>query len=644
MNSPPADTLRVTLGTAGHIDHGKTALVKLLTGCDTDRLPEEQRRGMTIDLGFAPCALPNGRRLGIVDVPGHERFVRNMVAGAVGMDVVLLVIAADDGVMPQTVEHFHIVRLLGVQRGLIAVTKNDLVTPERVAAVVAQARALVASSFLEGAPVVPVSAKTGAGYEAFHATLAAVVEAAAERDAAGPFRMPLENAFALPGRGTIVTGIPVSGTVRPDDELEVLPGGARLRVRGLQVYGRDAPAAAAGACAALNVTALSPRELPRGTVLAAPGYFSLTRFVNARFFHLAHLTDRMLSRLPVVFHAGTSAVAAHLRLPDLCPLPPGGEAYVQVELDEPMVVAPGDRFIVRRPAPATTLGGGCVVAADTRRMRRTRGNWGDQCRRREEAFRQPETALAYVLQDAGNRALTLEEWAAAALVEHGAAHELAGKLAADGIAVALPGERYAHAETMRAAQARVRDHLAAEHRRAPLSAGFPLRDLFKGWAGDRALADAALAALAAAGEVRSGPAGFFLPGRATALEGDAAQLAGRILERYRTTGYRSPRRDELAAQLGVEDRAVQPLVDRLAQTGDLVVMSEKVILHREHAAAARRQIVAFIRAQGPLETNTFKELLQTTRKYAIAILEYWDRQRLTFRVGDTRKLVRPDGG
>ncbi|MBU1693967.1 MAG: selenocysteine-specific translation elongation factor, partial [Verrucomicrobia bacterium] len=498
MNAAPV--IHVTVGTAGHIDHGKTALVKLLTGCDTDRLPEEKARGMTIDLGFATCALPDGRRVGIVDVPGHERFIHNMVAGVTGIDVVLLVVAADDGVMPQTIEHFHIVRLLGVQRGLVAITKSDLVEPARLGEVEQQVRDLAAGSFLENAPMLPVSSKTGAGFDAFYDAFASVVAATAERRAEGPFRMNIERAFVLKGHGVIVSGIPRSGGVRVGDTLELLPGGGLKKIRSLQVYGADADEARAGECVALRLSDLDREEAGRGRVLAAPDYFRPARFFNARFQHLPNAGAALKPRTAIRFHVGTSDVPGHLLLPSLASLPPGAESYVQIQLAEPVIAAPGDPFVARALSPARTLGGGYIVGADEQRIRRSRGDWIGAREEEDQSFRDPAAALLHALRSAGTTPLKTAEAAHRALVSEDAARTDLARLVQDGRAVQV-GDRYAAADVLEKLGQDLAAALSRLHQAQPKSAGFTRAELLRLVTADPALADLALKNLADAGRI-----------------------------------------------------------------------------------------------------------------------------------------------
>jgi len=633
------ETVTLTVGTAGHIDHGKTELIKFLTGCDTDRLPEEKARGMTIDLGFATCELPNHRRVGIVDVPGHERFIHNMVAGAAGIDTVLLVVAADDGVMPQTIEHFHIVRLLGVKSGMIAVTKTDLVTPERVTEVSDQVKDLVAGSFLDGCPVMPVSAKTGAGFEGFYDAFVATVDRTAERECSGPFLMHVERSFVLKGLGTIVSGIPRTGEVRTAEELELLPAGKSLKVRGIQVYGQDAGRGRAGECVALRLGGLSADEIGRGMVLACPGYFVPSRFINVRFHSLPWGDKPLQPRAAVRFHIGTSDVHGHIVFPELTPLQPGAESYAQVQLKEPVTAAPGDFFVLRLLSPVRTIGGGYVISTEEMRLRRrAKEDWIANCRAHENAFGHPESALEYVLDHTGTRPAQASELAKMSFVNVESAGKHIASLVEKGKAIEMPGGRYIGASVLESACREIVDALNRLHDERPLDKGFGRKKLFPRLCADRLVTEKALATLEKSGEVVVNSQGFHLDARAATLSESQAAIAKKICDLYRKEGLSSPRRDELPQRIGAPGPVLDPIFDHLEQSGEVVTISDKVVLHRECLEEAKDKLIEYIRAHGSIETRAFVDLLATTRKYAIPILEYWDGQGVTRRVGNERVL------
>ncbi len=633
-------TITLTVGTAGHIDHGKTELVKYLTGCNTDRLPEEKARGMTIDLGFATCELPNHRRVGIVDVPGHERFIHNMVAGAAGIDVVILAVAADDGVMPQSLEHFHIVRLLGVKSGMVVITKTDLVDEDRVLEVEAQVRALTAGSFLEACPIVGFSAKTGAGFDQFYEHFTATVDQLAERDASGPFRMHVERAFTLKGLGTIISGIPQSGRVSLGDKLALLPSGALKAVRGIQVYGQDATHGQNGECVALKLSAISSGDIVRGMVLAEPDYFEPTRFINGTFNLLPELTKPIKPRTAVKVHIGTAQVSGHLVLPDLKPMAPGNTSYVQLQLKNPVVAAPGDLFVVRQLSPVRTIGGGHVVCGDQTRMRRSKGDWAAICAEREAAFREPGSALRYIIENYGDQPVTLKKLSHLAFLNEDAARQHISTLVEEGVATKLSGDRFVLTEVVRAATEHITAILTELHNGQSLSLGFPKPELFRylGASADRAVVDKALETLLAVGTIAQNASGLQLAARAPTLSPRQSVLAERILELYEKSAFRAPRKDELPLLLGTPAPIINPVFGHLTQTGKLIRIDDKVVLLASRVKASRETIVDYLASHDTLDAGECKDLFDTTRKYAIPILEYWDRQGLTRRVGNNRVL------
>ena len=368
----------IMLGTAGHVDHGKTALVKLLTGCDTDRLVEEKRRGLTIELGFAPCVMGDERIVGIVDVPGHVDFIRNMVAGAHGLDVVILVVAADDGVMPQTREHLDILTLMGIRHGLVAMTKIDLVDPDMRDLAMEDIRQFMAGTFLEDAEICPISNITGKGFDAFFAALNGQVSACDSRENSGLFRLWIERVFTVRGFGTVLSGVATSGQVRVGDRLDVLPGDRIGRVRALQVYGRDAEIGHAGECVALNLADIDTTELSRGTVLVEGDCFETASMFEAELLVLPTVSQPMKDYAEVHLHVGTAEAVAHVAILNGTEIAPGETRLVQLRLNEPVGVVAGERFVIRAAVAGsaggrvTTIGGGRILGASNIRLRRNR--------------------------------------------------------------------------------------------------------------------------------------------------------------------------------------------------------------------------------------------------------------------------------
>ncbi|MDD5706687.1 MAG: selenocysteine-specific translation elongation factor [Kiritimatiellae bacterium] len=642
--APGLRGISLTLGTAGHIDHGKTAIVKCLTGCDCDRLPEERARGMTIDLGFAVWQMGDGRRVGIVDVPGHERFIHNMVAGASGIDVVMLVVAADDGVMPQTVEHAQIVGMLGIRRGLVVINKIDLADEARRRDVEEQVRALVAGTFLKDCPMVRFSARTGEGFDDLHAALSATVSGTAERVAEGPFCLHVERSFVLQGLGTIVSGVPRSGKVRVGDELEILPGRSRHTVKGLQVFGQDAALGRAGECAALRLSGVTRAAIARGMVLATPGYFEPSRFVNARFHYLPTHDRPLEPRTAVRFHVGTSETPGHLVLPELSRLAPGSETYAQIQLTRPAVAAAGDFFVVRQLSPARTLGGGHVVDSGDIKLRRGRGQWVEVRAERDAASGDAERAMLLALDSAAAVPWHVDEWCRKACVAVDAGRAIAARLSERGAAVALPGERYAAARALAETLSAVCARCEALHAARPLELGFEKKEILRSLSGNHLLIDRAFEVLLADGGMKQAGSRYCLSGREPRLSGPDQRLAEQIGEIYRKGGFATPRPDELPAATGAAPAAIGPIVTYLVQSGVLVELADKLLMHAEYVELSREALETYFRKSARLRSGDFKELLGTSRKFAIPLLEYWDRMGLTRRIGDERELKTPEAG
>jgi selenocysteine-specific elongation factor len=616
------------LGTAGHIDHGKSALVRALTGTDPDRLPEEKERGITVDLGFAHLELEAGRVASFVDVPGHERFVRNMLAGAHGIDAVLLVVAADEGVMPQTREHFHICRLLGIARGLVVLSKCDLAGAGQQDAAEAQVRVLAAGSFLEGAPVLRVSSRTGAGLDTLRAALSGLAASAAARAPGGLLRLPVDRSFTMRGFGTVVTGTLVSGALAVGDEVEVLPAGKRARVRGLQVHGAAQEQVEAGHRCAANLAGVGVAEVARGDVIARPGTLRPASIVDVELTLLPGVRP-LADHARVRVHVASAEVLGRVRLSG--PLAPGATQGAQLRLESPAVSSRGDRLVLRAYSPAETIGGALVLDPAA-------------AKRRRAAAPPPAPGL-----DAAAAAVALVEAAGPAGVEAGRLAARLG-LTVDALAGAVEGEARlvrvgrAGAFLARAAldalKARALEELAAFHRREPLRAGMPRPELR-----ERTCAHAPEGAFERLLDEAAGDGLVQATAEAVALAGQgprlsAPQSAGReaVLQAARLAGLEglaaarsahlvggTPREAEGVVRLLVSEGLLQRVGDALVARAALDALKEDV--RRRWAPGAR------------LDVGAVKELTGLSRKFVIPLLEYLDRERVTRRQGAERTVI-----
>jgi selenocysteine-specific elongation factor len=616
----------IIVGLAGHIDHGKTALVKALTGIDADRLVEEKRRGITIDLGFAHLQLTPNLRLGFVDVPGHERFVKNMLAGAGGFDLVLFVVAADESIKPQTREHFDICRLLEIPRGIVVITKSDLVDDDMVGLVKLEMEELVAGSFLEGAPMAPVSSTTGAGLDALRLEMARVAASVPPRNANGHFRLPIDRVFSVKGFGSVVTGTLISGAIEKEREVEAYPSGRRLRVRGVEVHGDRTGRAIAGQRTALNLAGAGSADLARGDVLSEPAKFRAVRHVDCRL-HLLPSANPLKHRAPVHFHSGTAEIEAEVRLFGSTAVKPGATAYARLVLHEAALLLPGDRFIIRRFSPVTTIGGGVVIDIGERRYRKT-----DDIAARLDALSSPNAAtrVALLVRESRYGAPLSELVAHTGLMESEIA-AAAGKAALT--VIPQPDSWYIDPAWFQAARLRLVQTIRDFHRANPLQPGIPRQDLRSAVLPDSPpfLLDALLTAakeIAVEGET------VRFKTHRVALKEDEEQARTAIERAFETAGLAAPAVFEVLAQSGVEAARARTLLQQLLNEKRLVRIGADLVFHQS-AIAKLHQLLAARKGER-FSVGAFKEWTGISRKYAIPLLEFLDRERVTQREGDER--------
>jgi len=616
----------IVIGTAGHIDHGKTALVRALTGIDTDRLKEEKQRGISIDLGFAHLDLSEHMRLAFVDVPGHERFIKNMLAGVGGIDLVLFVIAADESIKPQTREHFDICRLLGIRNGIIVLTKSDLADPDFIELVRLEADEFVRGSFLEGAAMLAVSSTTGAGLSELRAEIEKVARSVREKDSSQYFRLPIDRAFSMRGFGTVVTGTLVAGTARVEQEVDLHPAGRRVRIRGIQVHGSSVAQTTAGQRTALNIAGVETSDLRRGMLLAEAGRFQPTRQIDCSF-ELLPSAKPLKHRAPVHFHAGTAEVEAEVRrLRGTDPFRPGARDYIRFLLSEPLLLLPGDRFIVRMFSPVVTIGGGIVLDIAPPR------------RAPLERLRILETASAAhriaLLVSESRHGMGLPELVARTGMLEADIRKAAA--AAQLITLNSPQFWILHPPWVAAQLEAMHELLKQFHRSHPLVHGLSKEELrgkqLPGAPGG--LLDALLAmskTLTADGEI------VRLASHRISLKQDEEEASAKIESAFRAAALSVPSVQEVLAKSGVEPSRARSILQLLLRGKTLVRISDELVFHAS-ALQSLKLLLAKRKGQN-FAVPEFKDWTGVSRKYAIPLLEFLDRERITRRDGDSRIVL-----
>ncbi|TDI41040.1 MAG: selenocysteine-specific translation elongation factor [Acidobacteria bacterium] len=632
----------VVIGTAGHIDHGKSALVRALTGTDPDRLKEEKERGITIELGFAFLAEDDDLSIAFVDVPGHEKFVKNMLAGVGGIDLVLLVVAADESVMPQTREHFDICRLLEIPRGVIVLTKSDLADPELIELASLETRELVSGSFLEDAPLLEVSSKTGEGIEALKQKLFEEAKDVPGRSTRGLFRLPVDRVFTMKGFGTVVTGTLMTGSVAQEDEIEIVPRGLKARIRGLQVHGEKKKTASAGQRTAVNLQGVDVADILRGDTLVEPGSFTPTHMIDAELDVLASSPIPIKDLTRVHLHLGTAQVLARVRvLGDRKAIAPGERAFVQLRLEGPMVAARGDRFILRRYSPLETIAGGKVLDAEPQKHGvRSRAPLGAL-----ETLASGDRSTAAALFIAGAGVMGMSE------------PDLARRLSADGeamkpIVAALVGQKKAVVvsesprlfiapDVVETIASRMLDELKRFQSKNPLLGGMPKSELREKVAArtPHAVFEWVLTRSVGEGRLLSARDLVATPDHSIHLSAEETAARDFLVKQYRDGGYR-PKSLSEAAAAGKQDTRLLERVQRvLLKDGTLVQIGDGMVFHRDALRELKESIRGLKPERDRLDVSFFKEMAGVTRKHAIPLLEWLDRERVTRRAGNDRIIL-----
>lgn len=629
---------QIVLGTAGHIDHGKTSLVKALTGTDTDRLKEEKARGITIELGFAFLDLPSGQRLGIVDVPGHEKFVKNMVAGATGIDLVALVIAADEGVMPQTREHLDICTLLGVSHGLVVLTKIDMVDEEWLGLVQEDVAEYLEDTFLAGAPIVPVSAVTGQGLPELVKLLDEMVSHLDERPAYGPFRLPVDRVFTMKGFGTVITGTAVGGSVTLGQEVEIYPREVVAKVRGLQVHNQEVQEARRGQRTAVNLQGVEKAVIERGDVVATPDSLLPSLWVDVECSALKDMTRPLKHRAPIRFHTGTGEIMGRVMFLDRDDLKPGEHCRCQVRLESPVAVMYGDRYVLRSYSPVATVAGGIILHPHPGRHKRRRQETLDDLTTLQNGSAAQRVAVhARLAGEAGITAGALMRLAPMPAKELDKLlsdmlnkHEL--------VRFDKEGGRMLSGVVQEALVTKGLELLTEFHRQNPLKPGMN-REEFKQRLGAEIggkLFAHLLRKLGEEGKLVADKDLLRLPDHQVRLAGGAQALRARLEAAYQQGGFTPPLLKELIEK--EDKKEAKQVVGVLVNEGFLVKIKEDIYYHRPALEEIKARLVAYCAQHERIGAPQFKELTGLSRKYLIPLLEHFDATQLTIRVGDERVL------
>ncbi len=639
---------QVVLGTAGHIDHGKTSLIRALTGIDTDRLKEEKLRGITIELGFAHMVLPSGERLGIVDVPGHERFVRHMVAGATGIDIVALVIAADEGVMPQTREHMEICQLLRVKKGLVVLTKTDLVEdPEWIEMVKEDVTSFLKGTFLEGSPIIPVSAVKGEGLEELKQALDVLVAEVEPRSTEGAFRLSVDRVFTMRGFGTVVTGTSLSGTLRTGDPVTIYPAEHKTKVRGLQVHNLEVQEVFPGQRTAINLQGIERLLIQRGDVIATPGALVATHIVDVHLALLSSAPRPLKNRAKIRFHTGTAEHLGTVILLGGDEMLPGEEGFAQVRLEQPIAALRGDRFVVRSYSPVQTIGGGTILHPLPRKHKGQDKRLANQQLPVLLEGDEPSIILWHI-KDALWGGISEEELRVRANVPPKPLERTLQQFVSQKRAILYDKDnrRLVHPETVEQLQGIITETLAAYHQKFPLKTGMPKEELAAQLPKpvDAKLYNYVLRRLAEQDRVVQEMEWVRLTTHKVDLTREEEAIRQKIEKAFRDAGLQPPFFKEVVANLGGTPRQHQDVLEWMLSQGILVKAKEDFYFHAEALADLQQRLIAFLRENGEISTPQFKDMTQASRKYTIPLLEYFDAQKITIRIGDNRRLRESKAG
>jgi len=631
---------QIILGTAGHIDHGKTSLIKAITGIDTDRLKEEKLRGITIELGFAFLDLPSGQHLGIVDVPGHEKFVKNMVAGATGIDIVTMVIAADEGVMPQTREHMEICTLLGVKHGFVVLTKIDLVDEEWLELVVDDIRNFTQGTFLEDRPIIPVSSTTGQGIPELIEALDKASTEVSPRSSAGLFRLPVDRVFTMKGFGTVITGTLISGRVRVGDTIMVYPLNITSKVRGIQVHNQSVNTADAGMRTAINFQGLEKAAVNRGDVLALPGDLKPSYMVDVSIHFLQSNKKPVKNRTRVRFHSGTSEVLGNLILLDTEELLPGESTVAQLRLDSPVAIVKDDRFVIRSYSPIRTIGGGHVLNPIPGKHKRFKPEVIKGLKGLVEST--PEEIIDYHIKESLYRGVSYSDLKVMTNLPDKQLDQTMQNLLSKKTAVLADRENriYVHQSSFEKLKQVASRCLDAYHKANPLKAGMPKEELkskFPSPASTK-LFNLTLGQMIKEKMVAAEENTVRLALHKVSLAVDQSDIREKILNVYKKSGLTPPYFKELSKALNVDSARARDVLMLLVDEGIIVKTKEDLYFYADIINDLKKRLVDFLLSHGEITTPQFKDMTGASRKFVIPLIEYFDAKNVTLRVGDIRKL------
>jgi selenocysteine-specific elongation factor len=628
----------IILGTAGHIDHGKSSLVKALTGTDPDRLKEEKERGITLDLGFASLDLPSGNRLGIVDVPGHEGLIKNMLAGVGGIDIVMLVIAADEGIMPQTREHLAICDLLRIKKGLIALTKTDMVEKDWLALVQDEVRDFVKGTFLEKSTIVPVSSKTGENLPLLVQELAKLSNEVVPKSSNGILRFPIDRVFTMKGFGTVITGTLLSGTISTEQEIEILPKGIKTKVRGIQSHNQAVHRSIAGQRTAVNLQGVEKDQLSRGDTIVSAGFFTPTKTLDAKLGLLKQAPRGLKTGARIRFYNTTQEAIGRITVLGSNILAPGEEAYIQLRLEEPVIVQHGDRYILRFYSPMETLGGGMVLNPHTRRHKTA--TLEESLKNLSTLEKGPiEETLGLLISGKGLAGMEEAEIIGAVAIDKQSILSALTSLTQKKTALRVDN-LYVHAAHLGLLEKKVLDFIKQYHKDNPLKPGLDKEEL-KGMLRMRIsvkILNTAIDGLIKKKQIEADGSKLKVPGFKAARGAIQDAVKNKIVEAITKGGTQPPVRDELPALFGITEKDAKDLMKLLADEGRTVRINDSLHLDKNILEQVRTDLKKYLDDKKEISMAEFRDLAKTSRKFAVPLMEYFDSQKLTQRVGDKRVL------